>query len=86
MFSDQSGWIWRCLDIESECQMFVFLVSFRSVRLFLFALVPPYIRCPYPMVGQAVSFMVDIYVECYVHGYPPPRISWSVGMMTEGER
>lgn len=37
---------------------------------------PPYIRCPYPMVGQAVSFMVDIYVECYVHGYPPPRISW----------
>jgi hypothetical protein len=28
------------------------------------------------MVGQAVSFMVDIYVECYVHGYPPPRISW----------
>ncbi len=28
------------------------------------------------MVGQAVSFMVDIYVECYVHGYPPPRIIW----------
>jgi len=38
--------------------------------------VPPYIRCPYPMVGQAVSFLVDIYVECYVHGYPAPRISW----------
>jgi hypothetical protein len=44
--------------------------------LFYFLLVPPYIRCPYPMVGQAVSFMVDIYVECYVHGYPAPRISW----------
>ncbi|CAF4656105.1 unnamed protein product, partial [Rotaria sp. Silwood2] len=37
---------------------------------------PPYIRCPYPMVGQAINFLVDIYVECYVHGYPPPRITW----------
>ena len=42
----------------------------------IFILVPPYIRCPYPMVGQAINFLVDIYVECYVHGYPAPRISW----------
>jgi len=51
------------------------LFSIKQIDIIIF-LVPPYIRCPYPMVGQAVSFMVDIYVECYVHGYPAPRISW----------
>jgi hypothetical protein len=54
----------------------IYLIYKNQENLYYSLLVPPYIRCPYPMVGQAVSFMVDIYVECYVHGYPPPRIIW----------
>jgi hypothetical protein len=59
--------------VNVKCQ---YLLHIKKKILYYFVLVPPYIRCPYPMVGQAVNFMVDIYVECYVHGYPPPRISW----------
>lgn len=65
----QDRGIYKCLAIN--------LVGYGDVwTLKVNVKFPPYIRCPYPMVGQAVSFMVDIYVECYVHGYPPPRISW----------
>ncbi|CAF0747085.1 unnamed protein product [Didymodactylos carnosus] len=35
----------------------------------------PYIYCQKD-VGQAAQFQVDAYVECYVYGYPAPRISW----------
>ena len=72
------GDVWT-LKVNVKCSYFFSLsLLISSLEFFSLALVPPYIRCPYPMVGQAVSFMVDIYVECYVHGYPPPRISWSV--------
>ncbi|CAF1204405.1 unnamed protein product [Adineta steineri] len=65
----QDRGIYKCLAIN--------LVGYGDVwTLKVNVKFPPYIRCPYPMVGQAVSFMVDIYVECYVHGYPPPRITW----------
>ncbi|CAF3468761.1 unnamed protein product, partial [Rotaria sp. Silwood2] len=35
----------------------------------------PYIYCQ-NQVGQAPDFQVDVYMECYVYGYPPPKISW----------
>ncbi|CAF1399454.1 unnamed protein product [Rotaria sordida] len=35
----------------------------------------PYIYCQRE-VGQATDFQVDVYMECYVYGYPPPKISW----------
>ncbi len=66
------GDVWT-LKVNVKCKYFF---NIKNKILSNSRLVPPYIRCPYPMVGQAVSFMVDIYVECYVHGYPPPRITW----------
>ncbi len=35
--------------------------------------VPPKIDCQ-RAVGQAPNFEVDAYMECYVYGYPPPRL------------
>ncbi|CAF1488042.1 unnamed protein product, partial [Rotaria sordida] len=35
----------------------------------------PYIYCQRE-VDQATDFQVDVYMECYVYGYPPPKISW----------
>jgi len=35
----------------------------------------PYIYCQRE-VGQATDFQVDVYMECYVYGYPTPKISW----------
>ncbi|CAF0968482.1 unnamed protein product [Rotaria magnacalcarata] len=35
----------------------------------------PYVYCERD-VGQATDFLVDAYMECYVYGYPPPKISW----------
>jgi len=27
-------------------------------------------------VGQATDFQIDVYMECYVYGYPTPKITW----------
>ncbi|KAI3382098.1 hypothetical protein SNEBB_006372 [Seison nebaliae] len=36
---------------------------------------PPYIDC-HRAIGQAAGKGVNAYLECYVHGYPSPQISW----------
>ncbi|CAF0798846.1 unnamed protein product [Didymodactylos carnosus] len=65
----QDRGIYKCLAVN--------LVGFGDTwTLKLNVKFPPYIHCPYPEVGQAVNFMVDVYIECYVHGYPTPRITW----------
>ncbi|CAF5048766.1 unnamed protein product, partial [Rotaria sp. Silwood1] len=35
----------------------------------------PYVYCQRE-VGQAPDFQVDVYMECYVYGYPSPKINW----------
>jgi hypothetical protein len=39
-----------------------------------YILVRPFIYCQRE-VGQATDFQVDVYMECYVYGYPTPKIS-----------
>jgi hypothetical protein len=58
------------LKLSVRCKFRVLLIS-NSRRK---NLVRPYIYCQRE-VGQATDFQVDVYMECYVYGYPFPKIT-----------
>jgi hypothetical protein len=65
-----SGAQWT-VKVAVRCMYLVYGIIKVSI-IFCFQ-VSPYVQCQ-KSVGQAPNFEVDVYMECFAHGYPAPRL------------
>jgi hypothetical protein len=66
------------IKLSINCKERYFLQDFsqiiRFLLFFILKKVPPKVECQ-QSIGQAPNFEVDAYMECYVYGFPPPRLT-----------